>query len=270
MRVSKVNYHIHTLFSDGGASMEDYVREAISLKFDEIGFSDHLVILPNGEVGGESIRLSRLESYVEKIGSLKKRYEGEISIRCGLEIDLFPETENSMRRLLSEFEFDYLLCSVHRVDDFVFDLPSSLTLWNEMGEDQILETYRDYYSSLNLAIESGTFDVVAHPDIIKKFGFRPRGDITDETEKTVGLISKMRMCVEVNASGLRHPVGEIYPSPEFLRMCRERGVSITLGTDAHRVEDLGRGFQDLIEYIRGVGYGEITLFEKRMRTRVSI
>lgn len=266
-----MNYHIHTVHSDGENTIDEFVQKAIELGFNEIGFSEHLVILPSGDVGWESIRPDCLESYMKEVELLRKRNKRVISIKSGLEIEYFPETEVLIKTLISGLEFDYLMGSIHRLGDFQFDLTSFIPAWQAMKEDEIYEIYRRYFSALNPMIRSGLFDVVAHLDIIKKFGFRPARSPRDEVvEETINLISKEGLCLEVNASGLRHAVGEIYPQSEYLRMCRDRDIPITLGTDAHKIEHLESGLEELIKLIENMDYNEITLFDRQRRSYIAL
>ncbi|MBC7105899.1 MAG: histidinol-phosphatase, partial [Firmicutes bacterium] len=76
---------------------------------------------------------------------------------------------------------------------------------------------------------------------------------------------KGEVCVEVNTAGLRHPVQEIYPTEEFLALCRAHRVPVCLGSDAHRPADVGAGLEQAVALLREVGYREIALFRRRRR-----
>jgi len=107
-------------------------------------------------------------------------------------------------------------------------------------------------------------------DLVKKFGFRPKGDLNDLLLETVRTISKSGMCIEVNTGGLRKSCHEIYPSGELLKMCFENGLPITLGSDAHLSEDVGAGFDKAIASVRKIGYTEIVRFTKRNHEPVDL
>ncbi|MBE0466671.1 MAG: histidinol-phosphatase, partial [Candidatus Desulforudis sp.] len=109
------------------------------------------------------------------------------------------------------------------------------------------------------------FDSLAHPDLLKKFGCRPAGDITALYRETVAAIAAAGVCVEVSTAGLRAPVGEIYPHPDFLRLCRDYGVPVTLGSDAHAPEQVGDRFYEAVALLKQVGYREVTTFRRRRR-----
>lgn len=75
MKLPKVNYHIHTIFSDGKDEPLDYVKRAIALKMDEISFSDHLIILENLKLSKNSMNPRKLHLYIEEINEIKEEYK---------------------------------------------------------------------------------------------------------------------------------------------------------------------------------------------------
>ncbi len=71
--------------------------------------------------------------------------------------------------------------------------------------------------------------------------------------------------MEVSTAGLRKPVGEIYPAPAFAEMCVEAGAVFALSSDAHLPEQVGFGYERAVEFLDGIGVGEICVFEGRQR-----
>jgi len=76
-------------------------------------------------------------------------------------------------------------------------------------------------------------------------------------------IAESGVAVEVSTAGLRKPVGELYPHPDLLAACRERGVPVTLASDAHSPQLVGRDFDRAVQLLRSVGYDTVTIFEQR-------
>jgi histidinol-phosphatase (PHP family) len=114
------------------------------------------------------------------------------------------------------------------------------------------------------------FDIVGHLDLVKKFNYRSKNDLSDLLLKTVEIIGKSGMCVEINTSGLRKPCHEIYPGEKLLKMCFDHDIPITFGSDAHSPEDVGAGFDRAVELVRRVGYGEIARFTQKRRDLVEL
>jgi histidinol-phosphatase (PHP family) len=69
--------------------------------------------------------------------------------------------------------------------------------------------------------------------------------------------------LEVSSAGLHKPHGKLYPNPDLLREAKQRGVEITLASDAHAPQDVGRDLARAIELARSAGYETVTVFEER-------
>jgi len=126
--------------------------------------------------------------------------------------------------------------------------------------------WRAYFAVLAEAAASGLFDVLSHPDLVKFFGSRPEPDVVDELHDSAArAIGQAGVCVEVSAAGLHKPVGEVYPDLALLRRCRALDVPITLASDAHHPEHVGRDVERAVEHARAAGYDTVTVFEGRRR-----
>jgi histidinol-phosphatase (PHP family) len=69
----------------------------------------------------------------------------------------------------------------------------------------------------------------------------------------------------VNTAGLRKPVGELYPHLDLLTACRRAGVPATLGSDAHRPEEVAADYQLAVAHLRAAGYERVIAYEGRRR-----
>src|SRR5207247_6052216 len=117
-----------------------------------------------------------------------------------------------------------------------------------------------YFETLARAARSGLFDSLSHPDLVKIFGDRAAGF---DYAEIADAIAESGVAVEVSTAGLRKPVGELYPHPDFLVSCRERGVPVTTGSDAHAPDVVGRDFDRARELLSAAGYETVTVFERR-------
>ena len=256
-----IDYHIHTVFSDGTKDLSDYVDEAVKRKIDEVGFSDHV----NFKKVDWSMNLTDLPNYVNKITQLKRT--SKISIKMGLEVDFVPFKMNKLMRMINKFDFDYLVGSVHFIGEWGFDDEKQMYKWKRKNVDEV---YQQYFELVQNMAKSGLFDIVGHLDLVKKFDFRPKKDISGLLLETVEIISGSKMCVEVNTSGLRKPCREIYPSEKLIKMCFDKGLPITLGSDAHSPEEVGADFDKAVDLLKKIGYVEIVRFTKRNRESVEL
>lgn len=256
-----VDYHMHLRNARGEiahdtGSVEPFVEAAREAGVDEIGFTEHVYYFrqtrPLWTVPYQVERcIYDLERYVEAVVQARER---GLPVKLGLEVDYVPGREEEMREILAPYPWDYLLGSVHFVDGLGVD--GEPRLLDAVG---VAEAWRRYFDTLAAAARSGLFDSLSHPDLVKISGDRVPFDYGPAAEA----IAQGGVAVEVSTAGLRKPVRELYPHPDFLRACRERGVPATLGSDAHEPDLVGHDFDRARELLRSAGYETVTVFEKR-------
>jgi histidinol-phosphatase (PHP family) len=178
MKTTIVDYHTHTTrCGHAEGTMEAYVEAAIGAGIKEIGFSDHIPMywLPADKRDpGIAMPMEELEAYVSDVLRLRDRYK-EIPIRLGLEADFIPGKEEDLVRILQPYPWDYVIGSVHFIGEWDFDNPAKT---NRYAEWDISELYAKFFTLEIMAAQSGLFDIMAHIDLIKKFGHRPSHDLS--------------------------------------------------------------------------------------------
>ncbi|MEG6521877.1 histidinol-phosphatase [Desulfotomaculum sp. 1211_IL3151] len=266
----KIDYHIHT-FRCGHAvgTVAEYVAAARGKGFVEFGFSEHLPLywLPKEKrEPGFAPLDEELPIYIAEVQQTG-RENPDLSIKLGIEADFIPGQEQKLKNILLDLPLDYAFGSVHFLDDWAFDDPAKI---EEYKKHDIYELYRKYFHHVQLAAASGLFDIIGHPDLIKKFGFRPKVPIDNLYQQTVKVIKENNLCVDVNTAGWRYPCAELYPSPDFLKLCYEYEVPITLGSDAHRPEQVGDGLDQAIAILKEIGYRQVATFTGRQRNMVKL
>ncbi len=256
-----VDYHIHTSRCGHAiGEMTDYVREAISCGLDEIGFNDHLPL--NGDSGkgqGLSMSLDELPNYINEVTELRKLFP-EIKIKLGIEADYTPDSESYTRELLAKYDFDYVMGSVHYIGKWAFDNPVERDKWDSKDVDLV---YKEYFELLRKSARASLFDIIGHCDLVKKFGNRPNNQISQDVSDTAKVFRECGVAIEINTSGLRKPVNEIYPSSNILKIYREYDIPIVFGSDAHAPDDVGRDFDKAVLLAGQAGYEEFVKFENR-------
>ncbi len=257
-----IDYHLHTArCCHAAGTLEEYLTEAEKKCLEEIGFADHF---PLGLLGYEprkqvTMHPEELETYMNQVNVLKKR-SSSISIKLGIEIDYLPGYEDRINELLGRFEFDYVIGSIHFIGDWDFTHP---VYADDYKHKDLEEIYRHYYELVSQAIKSGLFDIIGHIDVVKKFGYRPASNFDSTRLAIARLLKETNTCLELNTAGKDAPVGEFYPDRDFLALCCAEGVDITLGSDAHAPDQVGRYFTEALELLKQTGYRSLTLFKQR-------
>lgn len=251
-----VDYHTHPLGHKGGRYTEEglssFLSSAWAQGIEEIGFSDHDEFLAGVD-----------ETSIAEVG----RHFPHLKIRLGLEISYRPGREWEIAAIARQRRFDYLIGSIHDLDAWMFDHPAYEMVYRAWDTGEL---YHKYYGVLEKLALSGLFDIIGHLDVIKVFGYRPAGSTIEYAEQAIRAIKKAGLAVEINTAGLRKPCSEIYPSREILERCYDFNIPVTLGSDAHTDEDVGRDFAMAYDLLYRAGYRKIAVFSGRVRNLISV
>lgn len=256
------SYHNHTKWSDGASSLQELIEGARKARLQELGVSDHFAVAPGNPRISWALAPEALDAYVSEIQEAMGS-TADLTIRLGLEVDYFPETLDETRRRLSAHAFDFLIVSVHFVDDFPIDFEARS--WEGLTQESRDSMWRGYWQRLRATAQTGLFDIIGHFDLPKKFNFQPSIDLTAEALEALDAAAAADMAIEINTSGWDRPVREAYPSPLYLREAYRRGIPLVINADAHTPDDLVRYFDRARELAAAAGYTQLVRFERRQR-----
>jgi len=254
-----MDYHIHTKASpDAKGNMEEHVRKAKERNISEIGFSEHILVSPISGYPWASPDF--MPAYVQNFLAFKE--SSNLPIKLGVEVDFVPSDAQKIEDFVQRHPFDYVIGAVHFIGGWGVDYRSQM---HEYLKRDILQVYEEYFSLVRKMCKSQLFDILAHPDLIKIFGFKPNCDFSDILIETVETMAESNICAEINTAGLRRPCSEIYPNEEFLKIMYSYDVPIVFGSDAHEPDDVGRNFEEAINLAKKVGYTQTCVFNDRKR-----
>ena len=245
----KKDGHLHPFVLMRPGMLDRFIQRAITLGFDEICITDHMPI-PGCSVP-DRIPDGALRQYTETIREAAERYQGRISVRCGIEIDHAANLDEVIRRHLAECDFDSILGSTH---------PNMM----QPPPLHLAQTRREYAALLLKnaldAASSGRYHVLTHIDIYRRLFVKtgsqafpmPPDDFHPREQE--GLLREMfhvmreqGMRLEINASlnpANRRPE-EVHPDPWILLLAQETGVHFSYGSDAHAEADVGLLYEEL-------------------------
>jgi histidinol-phosphatase (PHP family) len=271
LKVPLVDYHVHTArCGHATGAMERYVEHAIEAGLTELGFSDHLFMywLPPDRRDPE-LGMAEWEHdfYIEDVERCRGRYAADITIRLSTEADFIPGREPELESILRRYDWDYVIGSVHFIDDWGFDDARYLSGFDTWDIDAL---YARYFDLVGASAETGLFDTIGHTDLVKKFGHRPKCDLSEAYARLASRFTQAGVCVEVNTAGLRKPVSEIYPHADLLQACRTAGVPVTLGSDAHAPDEVAADLASATALMRSAGYQSFIRFAGRQRAEVRL
>jgi histidinol-phosphatase (PHP family) len=260
------DYHIHTpLCRHATGWPVEYAARAVELGFEEIGFADHN---PMREPFDDWRMLrEELPRYLEAVEEARQKYPA-LTIRIGLECDFLAGGEAWIEELAAMAPWDYFIGSVHYLPEgWEVDHPKYLSRHQGANADEL---WASYWKTYEQCIRSRLFDFVAHPDLPKKFGFRPVGDLRRYYEPAIAAMAECGVPFEINTAGLRKDCRELYPAQDFLQLAHNAGVPLLINSDSHDVAELGAGFAEAVAAAREAGYTHALRFAGRQRRSVAL
>lgn len=260
----RADLHSHTKYSHGAAEPEEMFAAAVARGIEILGISEHSP-RPLGYDYTHEYReklAAGFSQYVSRVKALKNAPNCRVLL--AMEMDWLDGQEEFINKACRSYDFDYLIGSVHFLDHWGFD--DGDALWKEADEEQCFSRYERYFGLWKQMLASGTFQIAAHPDLIKIFSVEcfhkwlARPQSQEQIADCLEELKRQGMAMEISSAGLRKPCREIYPCPTIMLLAAKCGVEITFASDAHCVADVGMGFARLANYARVFGFRRQTVF----------
>lgn len=268
------NYHTHSYLDDGTGSLESYVTKALELGFRALGFSGHTPIAEDPQ--DWTMNEESLAFYMNEITRLQGEYGDRIELYTGLELDYL---DKAGRLAGSEYQksLDYTIGSVHGM----FHEPSGRYLMldgpvetfeqllkENFGSD-IKKMIGEYYRLQMEMVESHSFEIIGHCDLVKKQNRGSRFFHEEEqwyrkfSDEFLRCAADLGCRIEVNTGGIsRGKTTEVYPNRQMLSRCGEFGIPLVVSADAHAPQHLDFHFRETLELLDSLGCRRIEWFRE--------
>lgn len=252
-----VDLHNHTpLCNHAEGEIGEFIEKAIECGTKYFGFSDHA---PMNFDPKYRMNFEQMSGYENSVLEAKEKYKDKIEILLGYEVDYL---RGYMDERVLNADVDYLIGSVHFIDEWGFDNPEFIGNYENQDIDEI---WQKYFNAIKDMAESELFDIVGHLDLIKIFRFMPNKSIGSLAHEALQAIKKADMSLELNVAGFRKPIAEAYPSISLLKEAFKIGIPITFASDAHKPEQVGLFSSEAIEMARKAGYTKCVFYQKRVK-----
>jgi len=269
----KIDYHLHNHFSpDSQEDTREIIREASEKGIREICITNHAE--QHDKTTGKSFfdgseARERFNAIKAEIDEVQRDFPG-VCIGFGAELEYVTERMTEMTSFVNDTDFDFILGSVHIVNDIII---SSHKFADELfSKTDEMTAYKAYFENLLKLVSWGHFDVVAHFDIIKKYGSKFYGPFDpekykDQIMRILNLMAEKGIGLELNTNCLSEKCHELFPHPAILRWALSAGiVNFTLGSDAHRKNHVGQNIDQAIILAKEAGILNISTYKKRKPT----
>jgi histidinol-phosphatase (PHP family) len=255
--------HCHTpLCKHATGTPYQYAEAALDAGLKGIIFTCHCP-LPDRVNADVRMAPSEYAHYHALIEAARDAFAGRLDVRAGLESDFYPGVESWLEDLHDRYPLHHVLGSVHM----------QMSHYRQRYFKGDMFAYQQiYFEHLAQAAETGLYDTLAHPDLVKnespdEWNF---GRIQPSIERALDRIAATGVAMELNTSGLNKAYPEMNPGPAMLALMRTREIPVVIGADAHRPERVGDRYREALRTLADVGYQEVSYFLERRRHTVPI
>jgi len=203
------------------------------------------------------------ETYVKMVAETREAWHGRVDVRLGLESDYYPGVESWLEELHGRVPLHHVLGSVH----------PHLKDYRKLYDPGTAFGYRQvYFEHLAQAAETGMYDTLAHPDLIKNedpatWDF---SRILPFIERSLDRIAATGVAMELNTGPFNKSVPKTYPGLDQLKLMRERDIPVVLGADAHEPKRVASYYPEALRLLQEAGYDSVSLFLDRQRQDIPI
>lgn len=255
--------HCHSEFSmDSRESMESSIRVGINRNLKSICFTDHIDFFP--EDWSKTYAFVP-KDYFRSLNRVRYTYADKIEVLAGCELGMVRGIADEYDAYIREYPFDYVLLSLHTLEnrDIAYEWAHT-----ELPEVALKNYYDEMYRCLK---EYRNYDALGHMDYIDRYFpdkslIPPYSFYADEVDLILKHLIANGKALEVNTKGVRTGLFYFHPKVEILLRYRDLGGElITLGSDAHKKDEVGLGIRDAMKLLRELGFKNTYKFVSRKK-----
>lgn len=262
--------HTHCNFStDSDSTPESMIQGAIKKGITHLCLTDHMDLDYPGTTKEKPLFEFHTDDYFSALSPLKEAYEDKLFLGIGIELGLRPgrdDLNKQMHKILSEHAFDFVLGSVHLLDN---DDPYYESYWNQRNSKDILTKY---FNDMLISIrEYDNFDSLGHLDYLiryippqcgeKDYIYKEYAEVLDEIFR---LLIDKKKALEINTAGLIKGLPCFHPKLEVLKRYLELGGELlTIGSDGHSPDKIATEFKKTEEMLRSLNVSGYYIYKNR-------
>ncbi len=261
------DYHMHSSFSgDSNTPMEEMILKGIDLGLTHMCFTEHNDFdFPVCEEVPAGMFDLNADAYLYDLLKYRDKYKDKINVLFGVELGLQPHLTRENALFAKAHDYDFIIGSSHICNKKDPYFPA---FYENCSEE---EAYTEYFQSIIDNIKKfKNFDVYGHLDYVVRYG--PNGDKNYSYEKYQDLLDNILQLliengkgIEINTGGVVKGLRELHPCTAIIKRYKELGGEIiTIGSDAHKAQDIHGYFDRAEAVLKECGFKYYTIFEKRI------
>ena len=259
--------HIHSRNShDSNQTLDEICKQAVKIGLEGIAVCDHADTWFAEELHTEEA----IRNCIADVKEAQKRYGSELTVLQGLEMAEYLDDPEIAEKILSVGEFDVILGSVHSVRFETIADSYSRVDFSSMPMEMIDRFLKEYFRHIAEMIEKTDFDVLSHLTCPLRYingKYHRNADIMrhrDAIFSIFGQIIQKDIALEINTSGFDGDLTKLMPDIHLIQSYQKMGGKrITLASDAHIPQNIGKGFKETAAVLQDIGFEGYCIFRQR-------
>lgn len=248
-------------------TLESVIKRYIELGYFWVGITEHTPAITTQLLDPGQAKLgltpetllNTFAAYIDECRRLQKKYKSKIQIFAAMEIETYSGYEEFVPFLLERFKPDYMVGSVHFVDNISIDYSPKTYAQVVQKLGNIEKLYCRYF---DLQYEMmGLFRpaVIGHFDLIRIFDkdYKERlqqPEIWQRITRNLELVKEFDLILDLNLRSLVKGADEPYISRSILELAREMDIAVVPGDDSHGVASVGGYMAQGISLLEELGF----------------
>jgi len=268
-----IDQHVHSTIShDGISTIKEHMEFARNNNISEITFTEHY-----DDYTGINTNLKTLDIVNYKKEYYNNKNDNLVKTNFGIEIGLRPESYELISNMVKDNNFDFIIGSSHITcgKDMAYDK----AFFERLTPHQAVVKYLSEVLQ-NISIYKEEFDVYGHIDYVIRYIIKNYGNVMTKIDyqefrelldEILLLLIRTNKGIEINTSGIRYGLGTPHPNIEILKRYKELGGKIiTIGSDAHKKEDLASNFDVAYDMLESVHFNNVAIYHNRQPEFIKI
>ena len=251
--------HTHTTFStDSVMKIHEAVESAIQKNLSGIAFTDHYDYAYTASADEFHYDI---DEYFNVVNSAKEKYNGKLSVYTAIEVGFQPHIVSEVNQIINKYDFDFIIGSTHLIHGI--DPYDGKYFQGREKKECYLEYIQEVYKNLILY---DNFDAIGHFDYHVRYVnmFKDRtfcyNDFSDIMDMIFMNLIERGKALEINTSTYQ----KVPLDTAHLKRYKELGGElVTIGSDAHKKEDIARIFDEYIPIIKECGFDYLVHYKER-------
>jgi histidinol-phosphatase (PHP family) len=247
------DFHNHVSYTSAQAMVQAARQRGLSI----FGLSEHISQTIEGRPAlahmpkeGVIMPMAEYRQQVQEAGQTE-----HFDVRLGLEVDFYPGKNEAIQASLRDYNWDFLIGSIHDVDELHFD-----RMEGDIGQEKGEALWLRYFELLREAVTSGFFQVVSHPVRMRTTNPYLPPTFDEELERLAAEATRCNVALELNGSDVLH-----YPDAvrRLIRACALQQTAVSCGSDAHYPQEVAQSHEKFAVILREAGIQKVRIWKQQ-------